>query len=173
MKWGIEMKNNKGYSLVEILIVICILAVVSSSATISFRLIYNSKVTTGARTLQTLCKTARLNNMTKEKLKYIHIFKKDGANYVYVDEQLNGNTTNKEEQIGSAQMSISYGTSGGTFKAITNDKVLTIYFDRSGQCYMYDKSGVGINNVDTLGFTNGARTAIVNISRITGKVSME
>ena len=36
-------KNNKGYSLVEIIIVMAIIGVVGSAGTISFRMIYNDR----------------------------------------------------------------------------------------------------------------------------------
>ncbi|MBE5935125.1 MAG: prepilin-type N-terminal cleavage/methylation domain-containing protein [Lachnospiraceae bacterium] len=175
MKWGIIMKNNnKGYSLVEIIIVIAILAVVTSGAGISFRLIYNTRVTTGARNIQSMCKAARLNNMTKQKLKYIHLFRRDGTYYVYVDDQLTGATSNMDEQIGSVDMGISYGPRSGGTTLLANNKVFTIYFDRSGKCYFYDAAGNMLSsNITRILFSNGKRQATVNISKITGKVTME
>ncbi len=165
--------NNKGYTLIEILIVIAILAVVTSSATISFRLIYNTRVTTSARTVQSVAKTARLNNMTKQGLKYIHLLRKDGLNYMYIDDTLETDMSKGDQQLGSTDMAIVYGPSGGTMIGLANDKAITIYFDRSGRCYTYNKEGAQLPDIDTVAFTNGTRTSTINISRITGKVSME
>ena len=165
--------NNKGYTLIEIIIVIAILAVVTSAATVSFRLIYNTRVTTSARTVQSIAKTARLNNMTKQKLKYIHLLKKDGLNYMYIDENLTTDMTKGDQQLGSTDMAIVYGPSDGTMIGLANNKAITIYFDRSGRCFTYNMSGAPLPDIDTLEFTNGTRTSTINISRITGKVSME
>ena len=165
--------NNKGYTLIEILIVMAILAVVTSAATVSFRLIYNTKVTTSARIIQSTAKTARLNNMTKQKLKYIHLVKTDGINYMYVDETKDVDISKVEQQLGNTDMGISYGPMGGTIMGLGNGKSITIYFDRSGRCYVYNSSGNPVANVDTIIFSNGTRTSTVNISRITGKVSMD
>ncbi len=165
--------NNKGYSLVEILIVIAILAVVTSAATVSFRLIHNTKVTTSARLIQSTAKTARLNNMTKQELKYIHILKKGGINYMYVDEVKEVDPSKAEKQLGNADMGVAYGPMGGTVITLTNGRSFTLYFDRSGRCICYNNSGNPVDNVDGIVFSNGTRKSTVNISIITGKVSMD
>ena len=178
MKWGIRMKritkvNNKGYSLIEIIIVVAIVAIVSSAGTASLNLIHNSKVSTAARTVNSYCKSVRLNNMTKKELKYIHVFKKNNSNYVYVDSNKSANLTKTEKEIGNTNLAIYYGSTSGSKSAITNDNVITITFDRSGQCQLLNKSGSIISTVDLLSFTNGKRSSDIIISKLTGKVTME
>lgn len=163
-------KNNKGYSLVEIIIVMAIIGVVGSAGTISFRMIYNARVTTVARKVHSYCKTVRLNNMTKAQMKYIHIFKdsSDGTYYINIDEQQNIDTSVKKEEIGNATLGVRYVVDSSSLSA---DEI-TIFFGRNGQCEVIDNAGNPISNVKQLKFTNGSRTAELNISTVTGKITM-
>ena len=161
-------KNNKGFSLVEILIVIAILAVVSSAGTISVKMIYNARVSTVARKVHSYCKTVRLNNMTKAKIKYIHIFMENGNYYINIDEQISINKSKTDEEIGNATLSVKYVTSSNIVSADN----ISIYFDRSGQCKVVDSSGTEISGVTGLRFSNGNRVSNLMISNVTGKVTM-
>ena len=161
-------KNNKGFSLIELLIVIAVIAVVTSASTVTFQMIYNAKVSTAARKVQSYCKTVRLNNMTKAQLKYIHIFRDgSGEYYINIDENKSTDTSKKDEAIGNPSLAIKYVTASSS--SVANN--ITIFFDRNGQCEIL-KGASRIDDVIQLRFTNGSRISNVNISKVTGKVTM-
>lgn len=164
-----KYNNNKGFSLVELLVIIAILGVVTSGTYLSFNAIYNSKVTTASKVVSTYTKSVRLNNMTKVQNKYIHIYLNDGQYYINIDNNKNIDTNVTEEKIGPPGMGVKYFT----LSSSENTSGITITFNRSGQSEYYNASGSRIYNVKGLKFVNGTRSASIRIVEATGKTYME
>ena len=67
-------ENNKGFSLVELLIIMAVLGIASSAAFMGFNVIHNSNVNNSAGTVNSTLSSIRMNNMSKVNMQYLQIY---------------------------------------------------------------------------------------------------
>ncbi len=161
------MKENEGYSLIEMIIVIAIIAVMSAAAMVTISIIHNAKAKEAASTLEDALFEAQNNakgkvcvvNGTQEKeYRYALCVYKDGAKYYVRKGYYKGNDLPKNkaasyefvasENVGSGKgysfssyVSMKYVDSAGTTKDIgSGDDAIYIIYDKQGNCmYGYGK----------------------------------
>lgn len=73
------MKDNRGVTLVEIIVVIAILAILSAGAAFSSGMISNWQLNSGAKSFETIYSKSRLQSMVKADVGGMAIYKKDGV----------------------------------------------------------------------------------------------
>lgn len=161
-------KNNKGFSLVELIVIIAIMAVLVGGV-VGYAGVYGStKVKNCAKEIESRLSETKVCAMSKSQA-YITIYADDTGVYVT---SVQGSVT-ETEKIGEKGLSVSYRNvrSGNSYTAVgtTEATGLKIEFDRaSGACKkMADGKYCYAINV-----TNGTTTYTVNIEPITGKTSM-
>ena len=115
------LSENKGFSLVEIMVVIAIMMILVSIAAVSFNIVRNANVAKAANSLNSTFATARSTCMAKGvdegslTLKLI-----EGKLYAYIGSEADGHAATKSQmkQISSNGMSVVLGTTsdaeGGT-----------------------------------------------------------
>lgn len=132
------MKNNKGVSLVEIIIVIAILSVLGVSTFGGIRYLRYGNAKRCAYEIDAALNKIRLENMSKAEKANLYIYQYGGHYYMRVSPSspttalLNGNGT----ELGNNQFVISYETSThpGTSIAVgdyTSGNYMTLCFDKS------------------------------------------
>ena len=82
-------KNNNGFSYVEMLMVLAIMAIMIGMVTISIGLVGRTNVSRTSEKLESLVNKARTNALTKGKQNgFLNVVEVDGAVYAYVGEMI-------------------------------------------------------------------------------------
>lgn len=164
--------NNKGFSLVELLIVMAILGIVGSGVFMGFNVIHNANVNNSAGIINSYLSAVRMNNMSKVQSQYLHIYRKGGYNYYYVDDKAKIDFNYKIHKLGTSSTNISYVTTNSI--RITDNHGISISFTRSGECKLYKSDG-SLDTVDLNGITfyNATRNKAIRILPAIGKHYMK
>lgn len=170
--------NNRGFSIVELIIVVAIMAIVVGVATLSFSIVTNRRVSKYADEIESTMERARVLTLGKEQNAVECIISEDGDEYVA--KILQGGSVVSERKIGKNNVSITVyfdnGSSGVALSGITGKSPAST---GSGLHFVYDRaSGAFIKDVNVNGhyctkieISNGSRTAqIIPIGK-TGKIS--
>lgn len=160
--------NNKGFSLVELLIVMAILAIIGSGAFMSFNVIHNANVNNAAGTINSTLSAIRMNNMSKVQTQYLQIYRVGGYNYYRVDDKAKIDFNYKLHKLGTSSTNVSFITTNSI--RITDNCGISISFTRSGECKLYNKDG-SLNSADLNGITiyNATRNKSIRILPAIGK----
>lgn len=166
--------NDKGFSLVELLVIIGMLAIISSGAFMGFNTIYNANVNNSASTINSTLSAVRMNNMSKIQVHYLHIYRVDGFNYYRVADKAKIDFDYKLHKLGSADTNVSYIIDKSNSIRITDDNGISIGFERTGECKLYNKDGTD-NSGDITGITffNATRDKTIRILPTLGKHYMK
>ena len=149
------MKDNKGYTLIEMIIVIAIIAIMTGAAMVTITILHNAKAKEASITLETALSETQKNAKGKmcvvadtqqPDYKFALAVYKSGSKY-YVKKGYyigNGNDTEnansgKGESF-SAYVKVKYKDSSGTEQDITgiDEKPIYIIYDRQGMCIYGD-----------------------------------
>lgn len=160
--------NNKGFSLVELLIVIGILAIIGSGAFMSFNVIHNANVNNSAGTINSTLAAIRMNNMSKVQTQYLQIYRVGGDYYYRIDDKAKIDFNYRLRKLGTSSTNISYITTNST--RISDNHGISISFNRSGECKLYNSDG-SLNSADLNGITfyNSTRNKSIRILPAIGK----
>lgn len=164
------MKNNKGFSFVEVIIVIAILAIVSGGAIVSFRSITNARVLKCAREIDAKLSSCRLDNMSMEKRTYLIIHRgTDGAYYLRTAESPGVDlSTDKGEKIGSKVLSISTMGASPVLLNGTNRIVLSY---KKGTGALEIPAGYG--DFESIIVSESGRKCTITFAKLTGKHTLK
>lgn len=119
--------NNKGVSLIELIIVIAIMAVITGVGGYSYKMVSNKTVTQCAKNIQLSLEKDRVNAMGKKSASVTFYATDDG---VYMTENINqgeDGATSVTTRIGKKGLTVNYGASGNTL----DSSGITIQFSRS------------------------------------------
>lgn len=162
------MKKNKGFSLVEILVVIAIMAVMVSAVALSYNIIDKANVAKAARTYDTAIDTARNMSMAKGPDAGVLILSMSGGKLYY---QI-GETSEKKEICGpmisvTVMIDSPYSSRSGGI-AMADGAEYRLYFNSAGTLYLGYTGGT-CTNVTKLIFSRGDRHIEVILYKETGK----
>ncbi len=169
-------KDNRGLSLVELIIVMAIIAVIAGAASIGVGLITGRPADKCASRLQTVMQNNRITTMGKLDAS-MRIYM-DAAGCIYVDEliKVNESTTNTvTTQVGAAGVVLQYKITGeDAYRELTPGTVLLLSFDRSSGAFK-DLTAMGLpgHYCEEIKIVKGNRTKILRLSYLTGKISLE
>lgn len=168
------IKNNKGYSLVELIIVIAIIAVLGLGATWSIALIFGANAKTCANDIVGAISECKIMTMTKGKGNVRLLIYRDGeGGTIYSELQTRENNTaswktenDGREKVGASRCAV--GTSEGTEDIPTSrDTAWEFYFDRSTGKLMDTTT---VSEIHVLG---GSKHYCIKIEKLTGKTTKE
>lgn len=170
---GLE-KNNKGYSLVELIIVVAIIAVIGLGATWSIILVFSANSKTCANSIVNAISECKIMTMTKGQGNVRVIIYRDGVNGTIYSELQTRETPTSDweighegrEKIGASRCSV--GTTETSDDLPTSrDTAWAFYFDRSTGKLMDETS------VDTIHVLGGRKHYLIKIEALTGKITKE
>ncbi len=160
------VKNNRGFTMVELLIVVAIIAVLSGITAMSLSVVSSSDVreTTGdIYSLISRCKVETLSGKVSPQL-VISFDATEGAYYGTI--HIEG-VANARERVGEAGMTIGHTvSSSATVHNVTAEVPLTITFNRETGAV---SSPIGINSVIV---TAGNSTGTIGITASTGYIEI-
>ena len=171
------MKNdNRGYSLVEIIMVIAILAIIATGAIVGIKLITGKPAEKCARQIQTVltsCRTTTMGKLTARTQLYVDA----STGNIMVNEVVDSSV--KTYAIGQSGVEVTYQLQGeSTERALpTSPELLSISFDRSsGGVQSLDAS----NPLSVQGMVlqyiyvrKGDKAFKLTVSSLTGRVDIE
>ncbi len=164
------MKNNKGFSYVEFILVIGIMAVLVSMVSISMGLVSRTNVNRGAEKLNSSINRARNMAMAKGTDRSIVKITFDGTKYYCYVGSATGDSSKGREEIAMSPVTIGYSVQGGSsVQLITTTNPLVLKFDQSTGAFKAMSDG---KYVTKLVFTNSDKTASITLYPETGKTEI-
>lgn len=174
------MKNNKGLTMIELIVVISIMVVMTGIVTISMNFLPAHRVSSCTRELKLFLNRGRVESMSRENM-VLKVAKAGDGSYAIWE---NGKEVKK---IGSSGISICYEDSSGQSHDIGAGEALVVSFDRASGAlrpliqevkadgtlvYQTDEAGNYIYcNRITIG--NSRKQEHLVLVRATGKIYME
>ncbi len=164
------MKSNKGFSLVELIVVIAIIAVLAGATTIAISSIFGTHAKECARNIESQLNNVRVKTMGKYSVT-LEIYKgSDGA--YYSKTIINNDTSNAEEKkIGRSKVKLEYSLAedySGRKTLEAGDKIV-FEFDRSSGA-LKEVSGKCCSRIWV---SHGNTEKVITIYKETGKVVYE
>ncbi len=165
------MKNNKGFSLVELIIVIAILAVVTSASFVGFGYLFKTNVKNTVKKINTsLHKTQNYTTSKSSGGRDIGMrLTVDSSGNYCVQNIYNGVPEQQGQTIGKSNLTLKCYKTDGSVTTVGSTPV-DIYFDRStGGLLPADESAPDVywSKIEIL--VNGTGRCTITISKITGK----
>lgn len=125
--------NNKGISLIEVIVVVAILSIMSSMLVMSYNVVYQQKTKSCAESIDSYLDRIRLESMSREKQRYMVLYQAEDGMYMGATSDPDSfvKDTKREEKVGDKSVSIYYKTaSSGTYTKISGETMFMISFDR-------------------------------------------
>lgn len=180
MHSGIFMKNNKGYSLVEIIIVVAILSVLTAGISMSASAINNSNAKACANSIRDALAEAKILAMSKGSNSTRLNLYKDADGNLYAKQEISSgssgwNTYGNEERIGKRKVEIYYVLPGEDERPLNNSESICLSFDRASGSF---KDQIEVNGAikpipEKIIVRGGSRTINLVIHELTGKVDVQ
>lgn len=172
-------KNNKGYSLVEMIIVVAIIAVVGLGATWSIILVLSGNAKTCTHSIMNAISECKIMTMSKGQGNVRLLLYRDDDGNVYSELQMRETTSaawetayNGLEKIGAKRCSVS-STDDGANDLPNKAGAWEIYFDRSSGSFLYDADKGTVTSVENIYVVGGRRNYHIKLERLTGKQILE
>ncbi len=156
--------NQKGFSLVELIVVIAIMGIVAVGGLISMSLVSGQNAKGCCEELESYIQQTRMTAMSRADATLKIYTKSDGV-YVRLS------TASEEVRIGKVGISASYVDTGGNTVNLTSGTELEISFDRSSGAFK--PLGGGTNYCDKIVLKQGERIYTLKMIPRTGKFYRE
>ena len=177
--YGWMKKNNKGMSLVEIIIVIAIVGIL---AVASFSMAGNIKYANTQKTVESIedkLDNLQITTMSKATKQYLYIYRVGGSYYAKVSSTATSNRNDalfddQGTKLSNSALTISYKPHVGDSKVLVgSDNFIRICYNRAGAFY-YPGSGSTTlgTNCDKI-YVNGSREYVITLVEETGKHYVE
>ena len=170
------MKDNRGFSLLELVIVIAILAIVATFGIAGLGYIFGTNARSCANEIYLAIGKNRITTMGKDETS-LRIYRDGASGAFFKQEWIDGTAAEEPNQVGKSSVEVAYWIKGDTTEYVLDGTTeLIITFDRaSGK---ESDLPVTVNGTSTQGVfcerievRGGGRTYTVNIEPATGKVT--
>ena len=169
--------DNKGYSLVELLIVLAIIAAVTITVIFSISMIFSANAKTCAHAMERAIADCKVTTMGKADA-YLEIYRDTDGNvyskmYVY-ENGAAAPTPMEAEKLGGSKVFVGYLPEGAAVDATPTELVaggtaVRVHFDRASGSF----DATDYANCATFDIQGGSKHYQLKMVRLTGKVSVE
>lgn len=159
-----KKNNNRGFSLVELIVVVAIGAILIGASILSIASISGTAVKQCARNIESILNKTRVTTMGKDTA-VIELYKNgsDGAYYYEVTvTNGKGETTAETKKIGRSNLEIRYSTTFNNASKLDVSNPIKIEFDRS--------SGAEKTDISKIWVKHGSTEKTITIYKETGKI---
>lgn len=176
-------KNNKGYSLVELIIVVAIITILGGTVMFSISLIFSADAKGCAHSLTSALADTKVNAMGRDGA-YMELTR-DSNGDIWVTQWVKKSSwmeSGNPQKIGTRRITVYYfaeGTEVGDFDSTTGTELAsgtTIYFsfDRSTGAFiesfkLKDGTEVGSSFYDGFEVIGGSKDYLIDLNKLTGK----
>ena len=172
-------KNQKGYSMVELVVVIAILAVLTGSGITFLGLLPGSAVKGCAREITSQLEKTRTNALSFENAA-CYLYCKDDGIYMRIDTKRAGVDSSIEQKVGKSNVTVSNTLSGDSAQTLVpGGDQLVFGFDRSSGAFKpaQIKKASGVESPGTycvaITITGGSKTRTLKLVPLTGKIEQQ
>lgn len=169
------MKDNRGVTLVEIMVVLAIMAVLTSMIGISISLITGQRLKSAVSDTKSLMQSAQTVAMSKKNC--VVRFEQNSEGECVVTSISDANKQLKAVAINS-KISVVIRTVDDNEYTINSSQSIEITYVREtggfGACKLYTAGGTNVATIGTpkeISFTQGSRTITLTLATYTGKIS--
>lgn len=172
-----QLGNQKGYSMVELVVVIAILAVLAGGGITLLGLLPSSAVKGCTREITSHLEKTRTSALSFEDAKCYLSCKDDGI-YMTIETTRGGTASSIEEKVGKNNVTVSYTLAGGTAQTLTSGgDTLVLGFDRSSGAFKKAQIKKASGTIEEPGIycteitiTGGSKTRTLKLVALTGKI---
>ena len=160
--------DNRGYSLIELVIVLAIIAVLMGTVFYSIILVFSANAKSCANNIQRSIGDCKVTTMGKADA-YMELFREsDGTVYTQLlVTECDGTVTDEERQkVGTNKVYVGYEADGDTKTSLEAGDKIVIRFDRSSGGFRPDAGGVIYKNIYVEG---GSKKYRIEMIPFTGK----
>lgn len=163
------MKENrtKGFSMIEMIVVICIIGIMTAMATLGLGYIQSGNIRSAANSISSDLSRLKYDAMSKEDMPFMYIYNVGGKYYVYCS----------EKEVAATELTAANGTSlcnsnckitfnGGT--EVASGNYISIAYKKSGGLSTKSKLTNEINDI-TVSKADGSGAYVITIYKETGK----
>ena len=164
-------QRNKGFSLIELIVAIAIMAILTGIAAMSYSNLSGAKVSKCAKELYSSIENVRASTMGKDSV--ILTLRRDSSGKYYADTitTSDGTTITSTEEIGSKKVTVNYTYyDSTTVHSLEADDSITISFDRGSGALKADSSG---NYLKSMEITGRGKEYTITFYKNTGNVELE
>lgn len=164
--------DNKGFSLVELMVVLAIMAVLLGIFAFGYSLISNKQVDQCAKKIQVSLESARTTSLGKSSVD-LKFYPSGGK--IYLQRTLDGDASKATtSEIGDGKLSVKFyfkkNSAATVEKNAATGAVTGIIFDRASGAVKADGTGYYLDSVK---ISNGRKTITVSLDKITGRVTID
>ncbi len=162
-------ENNEGYSLVELIIVIAIIALIISTVFYSVMMVFSANAKSCANNIQRAIADCKVTTMGKSSA-YMELYRDTDQN-VYTKMYVwdSGSADYKEaepQKVGTGRVYVAYKPKGGIETELLAGAKIEIRFDRASGGFAKDGSG---NIYELLRVQAGSKNYEITLTELTGK----
>lgn len=178
MERKLALKNNKGFTLIELIVVVAILAACTGLVTASVSVIFSSGAAKCADGLNAAISKCRISAMSRSGSVYLRLYRNGASNHVMADYLENG-VVKTSDDIGSSSCGVTFDTDAEhTLGALGSGSVLCLTFDRDTGALVTLKSdgsqpADSIPQCGSIAVSGGGRTYKISFVPATGAHTLE
>ncbi len=164
------MRENKGFSLIEIVVVMAIISILTVTAAVGIQSLGNRQVTRCIDSIETYLGKTKVAALAQNNKSYIEIYQTADGCIIdsYVSDHLD-----KSEKIGNSDIEISYYKSGGIRTVLTETERLKISFKRDSGALMSLEGEPDTVFCQKIEAAKGTITKTIVLVEATGKFYVE
>ena len=171
-------KNNKGFTLLEAVIVVAIMAVVMVAVGLGVNVLFANKAKSVSKDIYNMIGTAQTMGMSKDNV-YFYLSCTDGNMETGIAQEKGGKISKIESDSLSSKVTVTMKGSGAD-RVLTNGNGVLISFNRSTgafkACYAYgggEAKGAAISKITSIEINQGSSIFKITLSYTNGKYYYE
>lgn len=161
--------NNGGYSIIELIIVLAIIAIIMSTVFYSIILIFSANAKSCANNIQRSIGDCKVTTMGKADA-YMELYRNDDGIYtrMHVTESDGTTTEGEPQKVGTTKVEVGY-VQGGAETQLMPGASIQIRFDRSSGGFKAGTGGI----YEEIYVRGGSKNYAIVLTELTGKSEVE
>lgn len=164
-----KLHNNGGYSLIELVIVLAIIAVLMGTVFYSIILIFSANAKSCANDIQRSIGDCKVTTMGRAAA-YMELYRDASNENVYtkmwIKDSSGSYVESEPQKVGPRRVYVAYLPEGGTETELTPGDSIEIHFDRASGGFQEDAGGTFYSMIRVQG---GSKNFEITMTKLTGK----